>query len=51
MRQLDGDIQAHLEGNELGRLMVQFDGLGPLTQADPRGIRGSDRGSPAPNRT
>lgn len=33
MRQLDGDIEAHLEGYELGRLMVQFDGLGPLTVA------------------
>jgi transposase len=33
MCQLDGDIEAHLEGYELGRRMVQFDGLGPLTVA------------------
>ena len=33
MCQLDGDIEAHLEGYELGRRMVQFDDLGPLTVA------------------
>lgn len=33
LRSLDRDIEAHLEGHHLGRLMVQFEGLGPLTVA------------------
>lgn len=33
LRRLDRDIEEHLEGHKLGSLMVQFEGLGPLTVA------------------
>lgn len=33
LRRLDKDIEAHLERHKLGQLLVQFDGLGPLTVA------------------
>jgi transposase len=33
LRRLERDIEAHLEGHKLGQLMVQFEGLGPLTVA------------------